>query len=128
VRARENRWRFVPNGSVPIHWATVSCNLIALMAAQLRALEERFCEMVRLKVPTRVARTITRLCADYGVAQREGMLIRFSREEIAQIAGTTMFAVSRLLSEWERLGLVKTMRQAIVVIDHHGLSEFTEAA
>jgi Crp-like helix-turn-helix domain len=56
------------------------------------------------------------------------MLIRFSREEIAQIAGTTMFAVSRLLSEWERLGLVKTMRQAIVVIDHQGLTELTEAA
>ena len=56
------------------------------------------------------------------------MLIRFSREEIAQIAGTTMFAVSRLLCGWERLGLVKTMRQAMVVIDQQGLTEFTEAA
>jgi len=121
-------WDLASFDSITQRYPVIQRNLITLMGAQLQAIEERFCEMVRLRVPTRVARTLARLCADYGVALREGMLIRFSREEIAQIAGTTMFAVSRLLSEWERLGLVKTMRQAIVVIDHQGLSDFTEAA
>jgi CRP-like cAMP-binding protein len=87
-------WDLALFDSIAQRYPVIQRNLIALTAAQLRAIEERFCEMVTLKVPTRVARTLTRLCADYGVAQREGILIRFSREEIAQIAGTTMFAVS----------------------------------
>jgi len=40
-----------------------------------------------------------------------GFEIRLSREELAQLTGTTVFTVSRLLSMWERRGIVRTQTQ-----------------
>ncbi len=43
--------------------------------------------------------------------------IDLSREELAQLAGTTLFTVSRLLSEWEASGTVRTVRGAVLILD-----------
>jgi hypothetical protein len=49
--------------------------------------------------------------------------IKLSREELAQITGTTLFTVSRLLSKWEEQGWVVRRRSAVLVRDPLRLME-----
>jgi hypothetical protein len=43
--------------------------------------------------------------------------VSLSREELAQMTGTTLFTVSRLFSAWETRGLVKPRREAVTISD-----------
>jgi CRP/FNR family transcriptional regulator, nitrogen oxide reductase regulator len=52
--------------------------------------------------------------------------IRLSREELAQLTGTTLFTVSRLLSEWNQRGIVSTRREAVSVNNFQALAELGE--
>lgn len=44
-----------------------------------------------------------------------------SREDIAQMTGTTLYTVSRIISRFEADGLVEAGRQSIVIRNPHGL-------
>jgi CRP-like cAMP-binding protein len=52
--------------------------------------------------------------------------IGLSREELAQLTGTTLFTVSRLLSQWEKQGIVSSRREAVVVCDVQALAALSE--
>lgn len=99
-------------------------NLVAAAAAQLRDIEERYCELATAKVPVRLARTLRRLCDEMGRRNEDGsVIIRLSREELSQMVGTTIFAVSRLLSQWENDGVLTGMRQAVCIQNMSALEE-----
>jgi CRP-like cAMP-binding protein len=52
--------------------------------------------------------------------------LALSREELAQMTGTTLFTVSRLLSSWEASGYVKPGREAVVICDIESLRSISE--
>jgi CRP/FNR family transcriptional regulator, nitrogen oxide reductase regulator len=58
-----------------------------------------------------------RLAQQSGRRIEEGVLIdlRLSREDVAQMTGTTMLTVSRLMSRWETDGIVEVGRQRVVI-------------
>jgi CRP-like cAMP-binding protein len=45
-----------------------------------------------------------------------------SRQDVAEMTGTTLHTVSRILSEWEARGLVESGRQRIVLLDQDKLA------
>jgi CRP-like cAMP-binding protein len=47
----------------------------------------------------------------------EGVQVSLSREELAQMTGTTLFTISRVLSRWAEQGLVAPKREAVVICD-----------
>jgi len=47
--------------------------------------------------------------------------IGLSREELAQMTGTTLFTVSRLLSAWEARGMVRPRRESVTICDLQSL-------
>jgi CRP-like cAMP-binding protein len=47
--------------------------------------------------------------------------VSLSRGELAQMTGTTLFTVSRLLSAWEADGIVKPRREAVAICDVESL-------
>jgi CRP/FNR family transcriptional regulator, nitrogen oxide reductase regulator len=49
-----------------------------------------------------------------------------SREELAQMTGTTLFTISRLLSKWGEEGFVLPKREAVVVVDSSRLVQVSE--
>ena len=49
-----------------------------------------------------------------------------SRQDIAQMTGTTLHTVSRILSGWEQRGLVESGRQRIVLREPHKLFVLAE--
>ncbi len=60
----------------------------------------------------------------------EGVRIEFplSREDIAQMIGTTLHTVSRILSRWEEEGLVSGGRQQLTIRKPHALVTIAERA
>lgn len=96
-------------------------NMVGILGRELLELEERFHEMATEKVGPRVIRQLMRLTSKMGVCVEHGIQINVSREELAQMTGTTLFTVSRLLSSWEDMGAVKPSREAVTICDHEVL-------
>ena len=49
-----------------------------------------------------------------------------SRQDVAEMTGTTLHTVSRILSAWEAQGLVEGGRQRIVLREPHKLHQLAE--
>jgi CRP-like cAMP-binding protein len=64
-----------------------------------------------------------RLLKQVGKMSEGGIEVLLSREELAQMTGTTLFTVSRILSKWKDAGFVEPRREAVVVLDQRRLME-----
>jgi CRP-like cAMP-binding protein len=102
---------------------TVTLNAVHFVAARLHDLQRRHRELMTERVERRVARALLRLVHDAGRRVEAGVEIDFpvSRQDIAEMTGTTLFTVSRLLSGWEERGIVQSGRQRIVITKPHAL-------
>lgn len=106
---------------------------LALSALQTigNRLEEahtRIREMSTQEVERRVAHAVVRLAEKAGKAEGTGIRIDFqiSKQDIAEMTGTTLHTVSRILTAWEGLGLVTGGRQKLLVRDIAGLSRLAD--
>jgi CRP-like cAMP-binding protein len=90
-------------------------NISQILASRLKELEERFCEIATEKVATRLALALLRLLKQVGKVSYEGTQVFMSREELAQMTGTTLFTISRILSKWAERGIIVPRREAILV-------------
>lgn len=100
-------------------------NAAAIMRARLRSLQERFCDVATRRVPQRLARVVVQLA---GENPRSLKSIVLSREELAQMTGTSLFTVSRLLSSWAESNIVTLARKAVVIEDLQRLLQLADAA
>lgn len=101
-------------------------NALRIQSERLRTLEESYRELATERVPPRLAHALLRLVGHIGRPCEGGVKVALSREELAQMVGTTLFTVSRLLSAWESRGLVLGRREAVVVRDLGGLADLAE--
>jgi CRP-like cAMP-binding protein len=92
-------------------------NLLRILGADVLELEQRFREVATERVGLRVARQLERLQQKIGRLVNGVVEIGLSREELAQMTGTTLYTVSRLLSGWEARGLVKARREVVEICD-----------
>lgn len=83
----------------------------------------RIVEMATQQVEQRVANALLRLINQTGRKVEEGIEIDFpiTRQDLSEMTGTTLHTVSRLLSAWEKQGLVQSKRKRITVTDAHRL-------
>ena len=96
-------------------------NMARILGGHLLELEERFREVATERVGPRVARQVLRLMEQIGTPVDGAVEIGLSREELAQMTGTTLFTVSRLLSAWEARGMVRPRREAVAICDVQSL-------
>jgi CRP-like cAMP-binding protein len=98
------------------------------MGQRLQEAHTRLKELSTEEVELRVAHTLLRLVDQSGRKIEDGILVDFpvTQQDIAEASGTTLHSVSRVLSAWEQLGLVRVERRKIVVRDVRGLSELAE--
>ena len=103
-------------------------NLVKTVGARLEDAHTRVVEMSTERVEQRVAHTILRLLKQTGRKVEDGVEIDFpiSRQDIAEMTGATLFTISRILSEWETLGVVRGGRQKIIVTQPHRLLVIAE--
>lgn len=109
----------------------LSFGLMNLMTSYIQEMQSRYRELATEKVEQRVANALIRLAGQAGIRRRPepgersdkeaGIELSFSRQDVAEMTGTTLYTVSRLLSEWERKGIIKTGREKITIIQPHDL-------
>jgi CRP-like cAMP-binding protein len=102
---------------------TVALNAVQFVAGRLHDLQRRHRQLMTERVERRVARALLRLVQEAGRRVDAGVEIDFpvSRQDIAEMTGTTLFTVSRLLSSWEERGIVRSGRQRIVLTTPNAL-------
>ena len=61
-----------------------------------------------------------------GREQNGGIQISLSREELAQMTGTTLFTISRILSKWSEDGYIEPRRESVVIRDSQRLERQVE--
>lgn len=101
-------------------------NMVRVLGEYLLELEERFREVATERVGPRVARQLMRLLKTIGRPVNGAVEIGLSREQLAQMTGTTLFTVSRLLSAWEARGMVRRHREAVTICDVRSLCAISE--
>ena len=92
-------------------------NMVKILSEDLLELQERFREVATERVAPRVARQLVRLLNRIGRSVNGAVEVNLTREELAQMTGTTLFSVSRLLSAWEERGMVKPRREGVTICD-----------
>jgi CRP-like cAMP-binding protein len=103
-------------------------NMLEVVAQRLQELEDRYREISTEKVATRLSHQLLRLFNQLGrrVDGNGTLKINLSREELAQLTGTTLFTVSRLLSNWNERGVLTAGRECVYVHNIQALREFAE--
>ena len=107
---------------------TFARNVMQMMGQRIQEAHTRLKEMATEDVEHRVAHAVLRLVSQSGRKVQEGVLVDFpvTRQEIAEVSGTTLHSVSRVLSAWENAGLVVLGRRKVIVCDLERLSRIAE--
>ena len=97
--------------------------LLKAMTHRIMVLANRFADHTAGKVETRFARLFLKLAGEMGQAEEEGVLIpmTLSRQELADLMGTTVETAIRIMSRWGKEGVVQTDKNGFLVTDRKAL-------
>lgn len=106
----------------------IAINGLRLVSRRWHELEERYRELATERVERRVAQTLLRLVRQAGRRVEGGILIDLplTRQDLAEMTGTTLYSVSRILSRWEQEKLVESGRERVLIRYPHGLARLAE--
>lgn len=109
-------------------YPVIALNAMRIMGGRLVELQVRLGEMQNERVERRIAHALARLVVQAGRRTQEGIEIDFpiSRQDLAEMTGTTLHTVSRTLSAWEGEGIVVCGRQRIVIARPHALAAIAQ--
>jgi CRP-like cAMP-binding protein len=107
----------------------LAINFIELLTERLHDMQARYEELATEQVEQRLARMLLRLVQRAGRRVEGGVLVdvRLSRQELAEMTGTSLFTVSRILTRWQQAGVIETRRQRVLVRHPHGLVSIAES-
>lgn len=106
-----------------VKFPSLAVNALLTVGSRLQDTQARVIEISNEQVEQRVAHMLLRLVKQAGRKVDAGVEIDFpiSRQDVAEMTGTTLHTVSRILSGWEQQGLVAGGRQRIILRDAHKL-------
>ena len=106
----------------------IAFDLMTLMTTYIQEMQSRYRELATERVEQRVANALLRLAAQVGIRSEKETIIElsFSRQDVAEMTGTTLYTVSRLLSDWERKGIIETGRERIRILKPHDLVRLSD--
>lgn len=97
------------------------------LGQRLGQIQDTLTEIATKAVEQRVAAAVLRMANQSGRKIEDGIEIGFpvTRQNISDMTGTTLHTVSRMLSAWEKDGIVRSTRKHIVVTAPHRLVEIS---
>lgn len=98
----------------------VVLKVLDITAVRLRAAQERIQQLSALPVEGRIANLLLVLGRKFGKPDNAGLLIEvpLARDDIAAMTGTTSETASRVMSQFQKDGLIRTGRQWVAISDH----------
>lgn len=106
----------------------IALNALGIVGVRLQEVQNRLREVSTERVERRVAHALLRLVRQAGRRVEGGVEIAFplTRQDVAEMTGTTLHTVSRILSAWEAQGLVESSRQQVMIRQPHRLVAIAE--
>ncbi len=106
-----------------VKYPSLASSALQTVGSRLQDTQTRVIEISTEQVEQRIAHALLRLAKQAGRKVDAGVEIDFpiSRQDVAEMTGTTLHTVSRILSAWESQGLVEGGRQRIVLRDSQRL-------
>jgi len=101
----------------------IALNVMRIMGSRMQELQQRLREMQTERVERRIAHALARLAGQAGRRSESGVEIDFplSRQDLAEMTGTTLHTVSRTLSAWEGQGILDLGRQRVTIVKPHAV-------
>ena len=99
------------------------------LTIRLVELTNRLAELSGGRIESRFARLFVKLAHEMGRPDRGGTFIplALSRQELADMTGTTIETCIRIMSRWGKENVVRTEKDGFVVLDHKALEGLGEA-
>ncbi|MBF6613343.1 MAG: Crp/Fnr family transcriptional regulator [Chloroflexi bacterium] len=106
----------------------LAINALRFMSRHVQEFQDRYRELATERVERRVARALLRLAGQAGRKVDGGILIdlALTRQDLAEMTGTTRYTVSRMLSEWEEQGVIEAGRKQVIIKRPHSLVVIAE--
>jgi CRP-like cAMP-binding protein len=122
------RWPAKTMTELMMEYPILTMNALAIVAIRYQEAQHRLREIVHQSVERRIAHAVLRLARNAGrrVGHHIEIEVPLLRQDMAELAGTTMFTVSRVLNDWGARGIVDASRHRIVVRQMHALTAIAE--
>lgn len=106
----------------------VALKVVDIMAVRLRTAHERVRQLTALSVEGRIANLLLILSKKFGKSSDVGRLIQspLTRGDLAAMTGTTTETTSRVMSQFQKDGLIQTGRKWVSIIDQQALERIAE--
>jgi CRP/FNR family transcriptional regulator, nitrogen oxide reductase regulator len=103
----------------------IALNALGIIGARYQELQDRLRQHATENVERRIAHAVLRLAKQAGRRTPQGLEIAFpvTRQDLAEMAGTTLHTVSRTMSAWEERNVVHSQRRRVVVKQQNVLAE-----
>ena len=100
-------------------------HILRTLGPRLRKAHDMMARMSMGRMEQRLAAVLLILMDSYGQPQKVGIRIEvpLTRQDLAEMAGTTVETAIRVMSKMQKEGVVKTDKQMITVLDAASLSE-----
>jgi CRP/FNR family transcriptional regulator, cyclic AMP receptor protein len=103
----------------------IAAKLIVALTRRLRETNERVARQSFQTVPSRVAGVLAQLIAEEAIPEdRDGITVRMTQADLAQLAGTSRESVSRFLATLERAGVVMVGRGRVTIVEPRRLRSY----
>jgi CRP/FNR family transcriptional regulator len=102
--------------------------LLSGMTQRLIELTSRLAEMSAGRIESRLARLFLKLADNSGRVGSSGIFIPMplSRQELADLTGTTIETCIRIMSRWGKQGVLMTEKDGFLVADRTALEQAAE--
>jgi CRP-like cAMP-binding protein len=116
-------WRAADMFRLMTSHPVIAVNLLRGVGSRMIEMQGRVGEIHTERVSRRIARALLHLARQSGRQMEIGIKIDFplSRQDLAEMTGTTLYTVSRTLSRWQRLGILKGGRKSVIIVNPHRL-------
>ncbi|MCL4273244.1 MAG: Crp/Fnr family transcriptional regulator [Anaerolineales bacterium] len=107
----------------------VALKVLETTALRLRDAQERVRQLSALTVEGRVANVLLVLGKKFGRRSDVGLLIEapLTRDDLAAMTGTTTESASRVMSQFQKDGLIQTGRKWVSILDQKALEQAANA-
>ena len=102
------------------HRPEVALRIISVLGGRLRDAQGRLRDLAGERVEQRLARTLLML------SSKLGQTLTFTRQELADMAGTTIETAIRVMSTLKDRGIIRSVRGKVIILDEQKLRLLSE--
>lgn len=111
-------------------YPAIAINAVRIIGRRLHEMQDRVRELATQGAERRIAHALMRLARQSGYSTAAGTAIPFPlrRKDVADVAGTTLHTASRILTGWEKAGLLISQRRHLTIRNTSELLRIAEEA